>query len=133
VTALACVFDNRSGRITFCSAGHPMPYRLRESTGEVSVVEAGHGLPLGVESGSSFEDVDLEAQPGDSFVLYTDGITEAKNPHGELFQEKRLEEVLRGQRGQPDALAERILTAVQTFAGREPQSDDLTLVAIKHT
>jgi sigma-B regulation protein RsbU (phosphoserine phosphatase) len=133
VTALACVFDNRSGRITFCSAGHPMPFQLRESTGEVSVVEAGHGLPLGVQSGSAFDDVDIEAQPGDSFVLYTDGITEAKNTDGELFHEKRLEDVLRGQRGRPEALAERILTAVQTFAGREPQSDDLTLVAIKHT
>ncbi len=133
MTALACVFDNRSGHITFCSAGHPMPFQLRESTGEVSVVEAGHGLPLGVQSGSLFDDVDVEAQPGDSFVLYTDGITEAKNTDGELFHEKRLEEVLRGQKGRPDALAERILTAVQTFAGREPQSDDLTLVAIKHT
>jgi len=133
VTALACVFDNRSGRITFCSAGHPMPFQLRESTGEVSVVEAGHGLPLGVQSGSAFDDVDIEAQPGDSFVLYTDGITEAKNTEGELFHETRLQDVLRGQRGRPEALAERILTAVQTFAGREPQSDDLTLVAIKHT
>jgi phosphoserine phosphatase RsbU/P len=133
VTALACVFDNRSGRITFCSAGHPMPFRLRESTGEVTVVEAGHGLPLGVESGSPFEDVDIEAQPGDSFLMYTDGITEAKNPRGELFQEKRLQEVLQGQSAHPEAMAERVLTAVQAFAGLEPQSDDLTLVAIKHT
>lgn len=133
VTALACVFDNRSGRITFCSAGHPMPFRLRESTGEVSVIEAGHGLPLGIESGSSFEDVDIEAQPGDAFVLYTDGVTEAKNPSGELFHEKRLEEALRGHHGRPEALTERILTAVQAFAGHEPQSDDLTLVTIKHT
>jgi sigma-B regulation protein RsbU (phosphoserine phosphatase) len=133
VTALACVFDNRSGRITFCSAGHPMPYRVRESTGEVSVVEAGHGLPLGVESGSSFEDVGIEAQPGDAFVLYTDGITEAKNTDGEIFHEKRLQDVLRGHRGRPETLTQSILTAVQTFTGREPQSDDLTLVTIKHT
>jgi len=133
VTALACVFDNRSGRITFCSAGHPMPFQLRDSTGEVSVVEAGHGLPLGVESGSPFDDVHIEAQPGDSFVLYTDGITEAKNIHGDLFHEERLLGVLRGQHGRPEALAERILTAVQDFTGREPQSDDLTLVAIRHT
>jgi len=133
VTALACVFDNRSGRITFCSAGHPMPYRLRESTGEVSVVEAGHGLPLGIESGSPFEDVGIEAQPGDAFVLYTDGITEAKNTSGEIFHEKRLQDVLRGHRGRPEALTQSILTAVQTFTGREPQSDDLTLVTIKHT
>jgi sigma-B regulation protein RsbU (phosphoserine phosphatase) len=77
--------------------------------------------------------VDIEALPGDAFVLYTDGITEAKNTKGELFQEKRLQEVLRGQRSQPEALAARILTTVQAFAGREPQSDDLTLVAIKHT
>jgi sigma-B regulation protein RsbU (phosphoserine phosphatase) len=133
VTALACVFDNRSGRITFSSAGHPMPFRLREPTGEVSVIEAGHGLPLGVESGAPFDDVDIEALPGDAFVLYTDGITEAKNSSGEIFHQKRLLDVLRGQRGRPDDLTERILTAVQTFAGPEPQSDDLTLVTIKHT
>jgi sigma-B regulation protein RsbU (phosphoserine phosphatase) len=132
VTALACVFDNRSGRITFCSAGHPMPFWLRDATGEVCVVEAGHGLPLGVESGTSFEDVDIEAQPGDAFVLYTDGITEARSPSGELFHEKRLQEVLRGHHGRPEALTEKILTAVQDFAGHVPQSDDLTLVTIKH-
>jgi len=68
-----------------------------------------------------------------SFVLYTDGITGAKNPSGEIFHQERLPDVLRGHRGRPEALTERILTAVQTFAGPQPQSDDLTLVTIKHT
>lgn len=131
VTATLCIFDNQTGGISFCSAGHPVPFRLSEGNGTVGPVDVGHGLPLGIESGMPFESREATTQPGDQFVLYTDGITEAKNPQGDMFREERLLDVMRAHRGSADTLAQRIVEAVQSFAGAEEQSDDVTLVVIK--
>lgn len=133
VTATLCVFDNTTGRISFCSAGHPVPYLLRESLGKVMPVEVNHGLPLGIESGMPYESSEFQTLPGDTFVLYTDGITEAKDPGGDLFRDERLVRLMEAHRGSADALAEKIMTAVVAFADTAPQSDDLTLVVIKRT
>jgi sigma-B regulation protein RsbU (phosphoserine phosphatase) len=134
VTATLCVFDNLTGKISFCSAGHPVPYVLRESTGKVTPVEVSHGLPLGIESGMPYESSEFETLPGDTFVLYTDGITEAKAAGGgDMFREERLVKLMEAHRGSADDLARKILDAVVDYAGPEAQADDLTLVVIKRT
>lgn len=132
VTATVGVFDNLSGRINFSSAGHPVPFYLRGVSGAVEPVPMGHGLPLGIEAGVPFESVAAETAPGDTFVLYTDGITEAKNFNGDMFGEARLCQVLQAHQGPAEALAESIIKAVGDFAGMEP-SDDITLVVVKRT
>jgi sigma-B regulation protein RsbU (phosphoserine phosphatase) len=134
VTAVLCVFDNVTGRISFCSAGHPTPYVLRESLGKVMPVEISHGLPLGIETNIPYESSEFDTYPGDTFVLYTDGITEAKSAEsGDLFREERLVKLMEAHRGSADDLARKILDAVVDFAGAEAQADDLTLVVIKRT
>ena len=133
VTAAACVFDNETGRISFCSAGHPAPLHLRESSGEVTSVPLGRGLPLGVEAGIVFDSTEIETKPGDTFVLYTDGVIEAKHASGEMFGEDRVREVMSRHRGTPDELAHTIVQAVGKFSEGAPQADDLTLVVIKRT
>lgn len=134
VTATLCVFDNETGKISFSSAGHPTPYLLRESTGQVMPVEISHGLPLGIESGMPYDSCELETQPGDTFVLYTDGITEAKSAvDGDMYREERLAKLMSLHRGSADELARKILEAVVEFAGPEADADDLTLVVIKRT
>lgn len=130
VTATMCVFDNQTGRISFCSAGHPVPYLLREN-GEVTAVDIGHGLPLGIESGMPFDSTQQETLPGDTFVFYTDGITEAKNAAGDMFRDERLMAVMSAHRGSAESLAQKIVAAVEEFSGVDNQSDDITLVVIK--
>lgn len=133
VTATLCVFDNVTGKISFCSAGHPTPYCLQEELGHAAAVEIMHGLPLGIESGMGYESMEMETRPGDTFVLYTDGITEAKNPVGEMFKDVRLQELMAAHRGSADALADKIVNAVVSFSQIDVQADDLTLVVIKRT
>jgi sigma-B regulation protein RsbU (phosphoserine phosphatase) len=131
VTASLCVFDNQSGKISFCSAGHPTPLRLRQATGEVAPLVMDHGLPLGIEPGIPFESSEMDTDPGDTFVLYTDGITEAKSRAGEMFRDIRLRALMAGHRGSAESLAEKIIAAVDSFSGLDTQLDDVTLVVIK--
>ena len=133
LTAVLCLFENDGGRMSFCSAGHPAPYRARQLSGDVEVVRLGHGLPLGIDEDMPFVSVDLETTAGDTFVLYTDGITEAKGPSGGMFREAGLENILRTHNGSAQELVERVIAAVAEFGGEDVPSDDLTLVAMRRT
>ncbi len=133
VTATLCVLSPEGDRISFCSAGHPVPYRLREGSGEVHPAPLEHGLPLGIEAGVPFQASEVEVAAGDTFVLYTDGITEAKGPDGGLFREERLCDVMHAHCGPAEQLAQSIVTAVQKFTATEPQSDDITFVVVRRT
>lgn len=133
VTATLCVIENGGSKIAFCSAGHPVPYRVREASGEVLPAPLEHGLPLGIEAGVSFQTSEIDVAPGDTFVLYTDGITEAKGPDGGLFREERLCDVLHGHNGSAEKLAQSIVDAMAKFTSTEAQSDDITFVVVRRT
>ena len=130
-TATMCVVDNEKPRISFCSAGHMVPYLLREATGVVEPIPIENGFPLSIETGGSFRTTDLQARASDAFVLYTDGVTEARNAEGDLFSDDRLRGAMRGHRGSAESLAERIVQAVQRFSGIDVQEDDVALMVIR--
>ena len=130
-TAALCVVDNEKPVISFCLAGHLMPCLLREATGVVEAMSMENGFPLSVVAGASFRTHHLEAQVGDAFVLYTDGVTEARNAQGEMFSADRLRAAMRGHRGSAESLAQRIVDAVQRFSGVGVQADDLALLVIR--
>jgi len=130
VTAAVCVLDDRNGRASFCSAGHQDPVR-RTPDGNVEPLEIQSGLPLGVEAGVKFETAETTATPGDTFLLYTDGVTEAHDPAGNLFGTHRLYDVLTASPPAAEQLAEQIIAGVTRFAGGAPPSDDITFVVIE--
>ena len=132
-TAALCVVDNEEPLISFCSAGHMAPYLLRESTGVVEPVPLENGFPLSVEAGASFQTTHLQANAGDAFILYTDGVTEARNAQGDLFSDARLRDAIHGHRGSAESLAQKIVEAVQRFSGNNVQADDLSLMVIRCT
>jgi serine phosphatase RsbU (regulator of sigma subunit) len=92
-----------------------------------------NGFPLSVEAGASFRTTHLQATTGDAFVLYTDGVIEAKNAKGGLFSDARLRDAMRGHRGSAESLAQKIVEAVQRFSGNDVQEDDLSLLVIRCT
>jgi sigma-B regulation protein RsbU (phosphoserine phosphatase) len=112
-------------------------------------VNCGHNPPLLLRAGGACEKLDATATvvglledwdctvgevtlaPGDTLVIYSDGVTEASSDADEFFGDKRLEEVLRANRQLPAAeLARKIATTVHTFSGKE-QEDDLTLLVAR--
>lgn len=102
--------------------------------GESGICEVLHGdnLPLGVQEGEIYDQITVPFEPGDLFFFFSDGITEARNPSGELFGTDRLEEYVRANSHlEPAAFVDAIRNAVFAFSGTDRLSDDLTSVAVR--
>jgi len=116
--------------LRYTNAGHNAPVLVRKD-GRVELLEHG-GLLLGVFPEATYEVASVELDPGDVLALYTDGVTEASNPDGDMFSEERLVEnlVLHREASAPE-LHRRLLAEVQRFQAGNPPDDDLTLVLVK--
>ena len=133
VTACLAVINREESFVRIYNAGHLPPYHVIESTGEVRAIKFDHGFPLGVDGDTKYNSCDVPMKSGDFLILYTDGLTEALDPNGNLFGEKRLEKVLEGHEGHPEKLIGAIAGAVLNFAGGLQQKDDETLVVMRKT
>jgi sigma-B regulation protein RsbU (phosphoserine phosphatase) len=81
---------------------------------------------------SKFEEQETEMNPGDLLVIYSDGVTEARDERDEFFGDQRLRSIIGRSAGiSPDRVGERILAEVDDFVGEAPRSDDLSLVIVK--
>lgn len=130
VTLFLCVIDPATGELTYCSAGHNPPMLIRANGGIEALDES--GIVLGILQDAAYEQVRCRMEPGDTLVIFSDGVTEATNPQGEEFDEKRLCELLRSTRGQPaQAILETISGAVSAWAGGAPPADDITLIVAR--
>ena len=130
VTAAVCVLDDRTGLASFCSAGHQQPVYLK-GDGAIHSLPEYTGLPLGVQEGVEFDSARIETQPADTFLLYTDGVTEAQNGKGELLGTQRLHRILTEHPGPAEQLADSLLAETTRFAQGAPQSDDITFIVIQ--
>ena len=120
-----------TGELTFCSAGHN-PTLVYGKSG-LRKFEAG-GIPVGLFDSAPYESTTVQLDPGDTVVLYSDGVTEAHNVDGEEFGEQRLTDVVVQYHSQPAAeVLEKIVNAVTTFAHGAEQYDDVTAVVIRYT
>ncbi len=119
------------GKLSYLNAGHNPPFLIRKS-GDSIELEA-KGMVLGVIEPAVLEERTTDLQSGDVLCLYTDGVTEAHSPGGELFGEDRLRNTLITNR---DTDAENILLSVMktvtSHTANLPRSDDLTLLIVKY-
>jgi sigma-B regulation protein RsbU (phosphoserine phosphatase) len=135
VTLALAAIDPEARTIQCVRAGHnPLLWRQTRRGRTIWLSPAGIGLCLAAgrlfDRSISVESIQLE--PGDFFVLYSDGITEAMNSNGDEYGQERLSEVL----SRSDALeaaetCDRVLAEVAAFAGSTPQHDDITLVVVR--
>ena len=131
VTALCGRLDCRNGELLIANAGH-MPPLLRHN-GTVTQWPLAGATALGLMPGIEYPDVSRAMRAGDSLVFYTDGITEAHDENGALYDEQRLLRLLKRQAdGAPAALGARILADVQAFCGQAPPFDDITLLVLQY-
>lgn len=129
VTTLVGRIDLRSGDCLLASAGHDAPLLLR-ADGSIERPDCGSGPPLGIEAHRDFPSWRGHLRPGDSLLAWTDGITEAFDAGDRAFGEDRLSAAVRA-----DYIArencERLVAAVHAFADGAPQSDDITVLAVR--
>ena len=90
--------------------------------------------PLGLLPDAKYLEQTVELEPGGLLVLYSDGVTEARNPDKQLYGEERLFDLLAGLRGLSAAAAGlRILSAAEKFMGEERTADDISLIVLKRS
>jgi phosphoserine phosphatase RsbU/P len=128
VTAFYGVYDPLKRSLTYACAGHNPPRLMRCRERTLAVLNGVNGLPLGVNATESYENCIQDLHPGDHIVFYTDGITEARNPAGELFGTHRLDAALAGCSNQASTVLDAVLRAVNEFAAGYPADDDRTLL-----
>ncbi len=131
VTLGACLLDPSRHELTLVSAGHLPPVVYYHKTGkleEAAIRDAG-GLPLGVSEGIPYEAITLTLNAGDVMVLFTDGITEAKNKQEAQFQMTGVNAVLNQGPMTAKAMGERLVAAVKKHSLGCQQHDDITVVS----
>lgn len=131
VTAFYGIYDPATGQIRYSSAGHP-PSRIRRRVGSIDSLDGGRALPLGILSDETFSEACASLHPGDTLVLYTDGITEARCPGGDLFDTWRLDRTLGRCEADPNQIIAAVLCELEKFCtGRSPSDDRTLLVATR--
>lgn len=135
VTMTYAIIDSLKRTLRVARAGHNPLIHFDGRTGQTRLLSP-PGLALGFDSGDRFkaviEEVEMPLVHGDSFLFFTDGISEAMNGRAELFGEGRLASILKDANAlSSDDLKERILHEVRTFAAGESPHDDMTLVIVK--
>jgi sigma-B regulation protein RsbU (phosphoserine phosphatase) len=128
---LVCGQAHQAGALELCNAGHLSTLWLH--AGAVRSLAA-TGLPLGVFCRQEYSADTLQLAPGDTLLLYTDGLSEARNEAGEEYGSKRLAEVLRDcDVLSPQALIAACVADLRAFQSGAPGTDDLTLMALRWT
>jgi sigma-B regulation protein RsbU (phosphoserine phosphatase) len=136
VTLAAMILDPKKHSLVIVNAGHMSPRRLNCENGELSdaISNDATGLPLGVMPEFEFESATIQLAPGDVYAVYTDGVTDAMNPNGDLFGNDGLDrcmavtEEATGEFASPKRIGERIMNAVRKHANGRPQNDDIAII-----
>ena len=132
ITVLYAVLDPKSGKLTYANGGHNPPIILK-ADGSTELLPLTGGIALGVVDEFKFECEIATLAPGDSVVLYTDGVTEAIDSNDEEFGLERLQELCTGQVGKnPHEANVAILQGVKEFVGDTPQFDDITCLTFSY-
>ena len=115
----------------FISAGHNPAFLFRSATGKIEELESGN-LILGAFLSVSYQSSPLHLDAGDILVVYSDGLTDARDPQEEMFGQQRLLQIIQQEAPKgSNALREKLLKAIEEFTQRLPQTDDITLLVVE--
>lgn len=132
VTLFLMVIDTEEGVARYASAGHPPPMTINCRKNRYQWLSGASSYPLGIMRDTQYEVTELKLEAGDTFVLFSDGITEAQNAQRELYGEDRVEAFLiQAATDDPDALLTGLRDAAIAHMGDREASDDMTIVVAR--
>jgi sigma-B regulation protein RsbU (phosphoserine phosphatase) len=121
-----------NGELTYTNAGHEPPFLIRQD-GSVEKLESCHGPAVGVVPEAQYQEAHVFCRAGDLFVAFTDGVTEAMDPEGNLFSEQGFLDILEsGQFHDPETLIQLTFEEIFRFQSTAEQADDITLISFKY-
>jgi serine phosphatase RsbU (regulator of sigma subunit) len=128
VTLFYGVLDRRNRRLTYCNAGHPPALVLRRG----KVIELGSdNLVLGVDPEERYSQSFFDLQQGDTLMLYTDGLMDARNFEQQSFGRQKVMEAFAKGGPTAEAVAQNVLWEMRRFQGLNKRVDDVTMVVLK--
>lgn len=132
VTVFYGILDPATGTLEYCNAGHNTPFIIH-SDGSTELLPNTNSIAVSLMRDFEYGGRTFTLQPGDSILLYTDGVTEAMNEDREEFTIERLQELLGEHPGlSAPALIRAVIRSVTEFTGGVAQSDDITLLALRY-
>jgi phosphoserine phosphatase RsbU/P len=132
VTLVYGLLDQETGTVTLCNAGHNRPYVIRED-GSVEMVDSPRSIAVCLQPDFAYLDTEVSLLPGESLVVYSDGVTEAADGARERFEEDRLVACLEQAHGEsPAEIIRDVLRAIEEFCGPIQPSDDVTLLVLQY-
>jgi sigma-B regulation protein RsbU (phosphoserine phosphatase) len=129
---LACgILNFKTGELVYSNAGHNPPVIIR-ANGQPEWMKLPEGMVLAVMPDTPYLNKTIRINKGDTVLLYTDGVTEAMNPERKLYSEEKLFETSKALAGKSLIdLVKQLVVSVKTHANGAPQSDDITVLAVK--
>lgn len=132
VTYWVGFLNTQTGKIIYSNGAHNPPL-LKRADGQVAVLRERHGLPLGAIAKQVYGSAEIQLSPGDTLILYTDGVTEAFNAQEEMFGENRLLNLVETSKADlPGILLMEIRDSIFEFTTGAEQSDDITLLIVRY-
>ncbi|MGX9365509.1 SpoIIE family protein phosphatase [Desulfoplanes sp. PS50] len=133
VTLFIGILDTSTGHVSYANGGHN-PAILITNDGHPLFQEGLSGLVVGGMEGVPYTGLSFDMHPGETVFLYTDGVTEALDADKNLFSDQRLlDEVTVNRQADPETLIQAIRESVSNHVGTAPQSDDITMLALRYT
>jgi sigma-B regulation protein RsbU (phosphoserine phosphatase) len=130
-TVFCVILNIETGELQFANAGHNPPLLCLDGK-DFEFIKVKKGFVIGGMENTKFVSEKITLKPGDIFFLYTDGVTEAKNPENQLFSDERLKQILSNLKGKDvTEIIQEVRAEVDTFAQGTPQFDDITMLALK--
>jgi sigma-B regulation protein RsbU (phosphoserine phosphatase) len=133
ITSIYCNLDYESHELSYVNSGHNPPYIVRANDNRIEELDQG-GVMLGIMEEIDLPKATLSIDKGDILMLFSDGVTEATNPSGELFSEERFERwLLDHNQLSAEEMKDALLKTLRDYADGSPQSDDITFIIVKRT
>jgi sigma-B regulation protein RsbU (phosphoserine phosphatase) len=131
VTLFYGILHTRTGVLEYANAGHVAPYAFSPD-GQLRALREHCGPMLGILEGVQYPTRSTELRPGEGLLVFTDGVTEARNRNGEFYEESRLEAYLAASAARPvDELVRGLHSEVERFEAGAPRADDITALALR--
>ena len=133
VTLFYGIYDPATNEFTYANGGHNPPL-IVHADGSSTVLAMTGGVALGVVPSIQYEQTTVALSPGDTILLYTDGVTDATNEEGEFFGLERLQATFAGNPPRDSRAAnDAVFEALQNFVGDVAQADDITCLALSRS
>jgi sigma-B regulation protein RsbU (phosphoserine phosphatase) len=129
VTLFYLVVDTQTRKIDYCSAGHHPLLRRSGKTGAVTPLDNAGGPPAGLALGVNYSQQSVTLESGDAVFVYTDGVTEARNPKREEYGVDRLVECLKTKMPDAKTYTQTVLENLKGFIQNAAPHDDITVLA----